>query len=107
MSAAKLARALVDRLSSRGYGAAEVLTKQGRTRRSELSAQGPVSVLTVESGWAVRAGGSDGSFFCCGTGAPPAGGSWPEPTGVPLRLPEPKDGPQGGGGSEGDVALMV
>jgi hypothetical protein len=79
---------LIERLCAEGHAAAEVLVKQGRTRRSELGAQGPVSVLTVESGWAVRAGGAAGSFFACGTGRPPLTAAWPSPTGRPLRLPE-------------------
>ena len=82
-------RELVDRLCTDGHGAAEVLVKRGRTRRSELGVQGPVSVLTVESGWAVRAGGASGSFFCCGTGNPPLTFGWPSGTGAGLRLPEP------------------
>ena len=87
--------------------AAEVLVKQGRTRRCELSSQGPVSVLTVESGWAVRAGGGSGSVFCTGTGDPPQDLTPPEPGGVPLRLPEPQSGVEWELGPEVDAALLV
>ena len=87
-------RELVSRLRGDGHAVAEVLVKQGRTRRSELSAQGPVSVLTVEAGWAVRAGGAAGSFFSCGTGKPPLTRAWPSATGGPLRLPEAEQIPE-------------
>jgi predicted Zn-dependent protease len=82
--------ALLERLRGDGHPLVEVFVKRGRTRRSELGPGGPVSVLTDEEGWAVRAGGSAGSFFCCGSGAPPLDAEWPRPSGEALRLPDPE-----------------
>jgi len=82
------ARALVARLEREGNALAEVLVKRGRTRRCELGPGGPVSVLTEEAGWAVRAGGGDGSFFACGSGAPPLDAARPRASGPALRLPD-------------------
>ncbi len=85
----------------------EVFVKRGRTRRSELGAQGPVSVLTDEKGWAVRAGGGDGSFFSCGSGAPPLDAEWPRPSGESLRLPESEPEDDWEPGPDRAAPLMV
>ncbi len=90
MSAHDGAVALMERLRADGHPLVEVFVKRGRTRRSELGPEGPASVLTDEAGWAVRAGGGAGSFFCCGSGSPPLEAEWPRPSGEPLTLPEPE-----------------
>lgn len=84
------AQALIERATGDGHEVAELLVKEGRTRRSELNVQGLLSVLTAESGWALRAGGRDGSFFSAGTGRPPRTAPKSEPSGPVLRLPEPR-----------------
>ncbi len=38
----------------------------------------------------MRAGDPRRSFFAAGTGEPVTGGPWPEPSGRPLKLPEPE-----------------
>lgn len=98
---------VIDRLRSDGHAMAEVLVKEGRTRRCELSPQGPISVLTAESGWAVRAGGPRGSFFVAGTGAPPLGADWPQSGAVGLQLPEPQPAPEWRPGPGIEAPLMV
>jgi PmbA protein len=76
-------------LVRRGLPDAEVYLKRGRSRRVELTAFTQTSVFSQEQAWAVRAGHHRGSFFVAGTGEPGAAGPWPEPSGRPLRLPEP------------------
>jgi predicted Zn-dependent protease len=88
MSMADRARELVERLRAEGLAEVEVLVKRGRSRRSELGAQGAVSAFTMEAGWAVRAGGSRGSFFACGTGETLLDGERPAVGGAPLTLPD-------------------
>lgn len=100
-------RRVIDALRADGHAVAEVLVKEGRTRRSELSSQGPVSVLTVENGWAVRAGGAAGSFFAAGTGAPPRAPQWPPIGGPPLLLPEPQSSSEWRPGPAIEAPLMV
>ena len=46
-------------------------------------------IFSQEQGWAVRAGDPRRSFFATGTGEPTRDWPWPEPTGRPVRLPEP------------------
>jgi hypothetical protein len=100
-------RHLVDRLCGDGHAAVEVLAKEGRTRRCELSPQGATSVLTVENGWAVRAGGAHGWFFASGTGHPPLAGSLPSAGSGALQLPEPQSGPEWRPGPAIEAPLAV
>jgi predicted Zn-dependent protease len=84
-------------LLRRGLPDVEVFAKRGRSRRLEISPVTETSVFSQEQGWAVRAGDPRRSFFATGTGEPVPDGPWPEPTGRPLRLPEPGlSGGQGG-----------
>lgn len=76
-------------LLAAGLAEAEVYTKRGRSRRVQLGRRAGAAGLTVEEGWAVRAGGATGAFFHAGTGRPEAGRAWPQPAGPALRLPEP------------------
>lgn len=107
MSGAARARMLLEELSADESIVAEVLVKRGRTRRSELGVQGLISVVTAESGWAVRAGGGHGSFFACGTGELPVSAQWPMPTGPPLALPESQRVPLWESGPEVEAPLMI
>lgn len=80
-------------LLRRGLPDAEVFARRGRSRRLEITPHTEVSVFSQEQGWAVRAGDPRRSFFAAGTGEPVPGWPWPEPTGRPLRLPEPASVP--------------
>ncbi len=81
-----LEAALAD-LARHGASAAEVYVKQGRSRRlSRGPATGSVSTHE-EKGWAVRATTPRASLLATGSGELPTGGPWPEPDGLPLRLP--------------------
>lgn len=80
-------RALVERWRRQG-GELEALEKRGRSRSFEIGAEGEISTTAVESGWAVRAGDRDGSFFVAGSGVLPLGDDWPRPTRHPLELPD-------------------
>jgi PmbA protein len=76
-------------LLRRGLPDVEVFAKRGRSRRLETSPVTETSVFSQEQGWAVRAGDPRRSFFATGTGEPTREWPWPEPTGRPVRLPEP------------------
>lgn len=76
-------------LMRRGLPDVEVFAKRGRSRRLEITPFTESSVFSQEQGWAVRAGDPRRSFFAAGTGEPARDGPWPEPTGRPIRLPEP------------------
>lgn len=76
-------------LLRRGLPDVEVFARRGRSRRLEITPHTESSVFSQEQGWAVRAGDPRRSFFAAGTGEPSPGWPWPEPTGRPLRLPEP------------------
>jgi PmbA protein len=78
-------------LLRRGLPDVEVFAKRGRSRRLEASLATETSVFSQEQGWAVRAGDPRRSFFATGTGEPVRDWPWPEPTGRPIRLPEPVD----------------
>jgi PmbA protein len=78
-------------LLRRGLPDVEVFAKRGRSRRLETSPVTESSVFSLEQGWAVRAGDPRRSFFATGTGEPVRDWPWPEPTGRPVRLPEPGD----------------
>lgn len=101
------ARRLLAELKATEGTVAEVLVKEGRSRRSELGVQGLVSVATEERGWAVRVARGRGSFFACGTGRPALEAEWPAPTGPPLRLPEAHPVPSWEPGPAIEAALMV
>jgi predicted Zn-dependent protease len=77
-------------LLRRGLPDVEVFAKRGRSRRLEMSPVTETSIFSQEQGWAVRAGDPRRSFFATGTGEPTRDGPWPEPTGRPVRLPEPQ-----------------
>jgi PmbA protein len=79
-------------LLRRGLPDAEVFVKRGRSRRVEITPFTETAVFSHEQGWAVRAGDPRRSFFAAGTGEPVKDGPWPEPTGRPIRLPEPAAG---------------
>lgn len=76
-------------LLRRGLPDVEVFARRGRSRRLEITPHTESSVFSQEQGWAVRAGDPRRSFFAAGTGEPSPAWPWPEPTGRPLRLPEP------------------
>jgi len=93
--AAEVLRELV----RRGLAEAEVLTKRGRSRRLALELGTETSAFSQERAWAVRASSRRSSFFAAGAGELPAGegavpgspgGTWPEATGRPFRLPDPE-----------------
>lgn len=77
-------------LLSSGLDSVEVYTKTGRSRRAALGAEGRLSSLHHERGWAVRASGPRSSLFCCGSGPLPETRAWPAPDGMPIRLPGPR-----------------
>ncbi|HVR30808.1 MAG TPA: metallopeptidase TldD-related protein [Thermoanaerobaculia bacterium] len=90
-------REVLDQLLARGFTAAEVYAKRGRSRRFELTHGGggldgwwEATLSAEEAGWSVRAGRGAASFFFAATGAPEALGRWPEPfeSGA-LELPAP------------------
>ena len=94
-AAAEVLRELV----RRGLAEAEVLTKRGRSRRLALELGTEISAFSQERAWAVRASSRRASFFAAGAGDLPAGegdvpgspgGTWPEATGRPFRLPDPE-----------------
>ncbi|HZF09350.1 MAG TPA: metallopeptidase TldD-related protein [Thermoanaerobaculia bacterium] len=72
-----------------GHDEVEVFLKRGRSRRLTLGLTGPVSLVSQERAWAVRAGGHRGSFWVAGTGEPQPEGPWPVPTGPAFTLPDP------------------
>jgi len=86
-------------LVRRGLQEAEVLRKQGRSRRLVLDLGSSSASFSQERAWAVRAGSRRSSFFAAGSGELPdarpgaAGSPWPEPAGRPFRLPEPEAAP--------------
>ena len=82
-----LARRVLDALVGSGLQEAEVYMKTGRSRRVEIGPQGRIASSSQEEGWAVRAGSDRASFFAAGTGRPSEEGLWPDPDGLPLRLP--------------------
>jgi predicted Zn-dependent protease len=107
MIALDRARALIERLQGEGLVEAEVLLKTGRSRRSEIGAQGSVSVFTEEMGWALRAGHERGSLFACGTGPVRLDGERPKAGGAPLSLPDAQHVPLWDPGSDLDAPLAV
>ncbi|MES1240124.1 MAG: metallopeptidase TldD-related protein [Acidobacteriota bacterium] len=88
-AAAPLLDEVLVALLRRGLPDVEVFAKRGRSRRLEISPVTETSVFSQEQGWAVRAGDPRRSFFATGTGEPALDGPWPDPTGRPVRLPEP------------------
>lgn len=73
----------------RGFEAAEVYAKSGRSRRLAIGADGRSAGFHHERGWAVRASSERASLFAAGSGEPRADHPWPEPDGKPLALPAP------------------
>ena len=92
-AAAPLLDEVLVALLRRGLPDVEVFAKRGRSRRLETSPVTETSVFSQEQGWAVRAGDPRRSFFATGTGEPVRDWPWPEPTGRPVRLPEPASSP--------------
>jgi PmbA protein len=88
-TAAPILEEVLVALLRRGLPDVEVFAKRGRSRRLETSPVTETSVFSQEQGWAVRAGDPRRSFFATGTGEPARDWPWPEPTGRPVRLPEP------------------
>jgi predicted Zn-dependent protease len=83
-------------LVRRGLPDVEVLCKRGRARRLVVELGAEAASFSQERAWAVRAGSRRASFFAAGAGELPAGGpegAWPEPSGRPIRLPEPEAAP--------------
>ena len=93
-------------LMRRGLPDVEVFARRGRSRRLEITPHTEISVFSQEQGWAVRAGDPRRSFFAAGTGEPAPGWPWPDPTGRPLRLPEPSTLPPWNEPSELDAPLV-
>jgi predicted Zn-dependent protease len=92
-------RDLLAELLARGFDAAEIYLKRGRSRRFELHDRGggerngrsEAAFSAEESGWSVRAGRGAASFFCAAAGSPVALERWPEPLAdAPLALPLPQ-----------------
>ncbi|HEX6861857.1 MAG TPA: metallopeptidase TldD-related protein [Thermoanaerobaculia bacterium] len=104
--AAPLLDEVMDALMRRGLPDVEVFARRGRSRRLEITPHTESSVFSQEQGWAVRAGDPRRSFFAAGTGEPLPGWPWPEPTGRPLRLPEPSVLPPWNDPSELDAPLV-
>ncbi|HWM93467.1 MAG TPA: metallopeptidase TldD-related protein [Thermoanaerobaculia bacterium] len=88
-TAAPLLQEVLVSLLRRGMPEVEVFAKRGRSRRLEITPLTETSLFSQEQGWAVRAGDPRRSFFAAGTGEPVTDWLWPEPTGRPIRLPEP------------------
>lgn len=83
----------LDVLTRRGFAAAEVYAKKGRSRIF-LFGDGDRSAFRQEEGWAVRAGDAESAFFQAGAGAPNPDSHWPElrPGGLelpPAQIPPP------------------
>ena len=93
-------------LLRRGLPDVEVFARRGRSRRLEITPHTEISVFSQEQGWAVRAGDPRRSFFAAGTGEPAPGWPFPDPTGRPLRLPEPSTLPPWNEPSELDAPLV-
>ena len=104
------AEALLAELPRRGFPAAEIFEKQGRSRSftregaaSTLAAPGAAVVpaagvrmtqaVATEAGWALRAGDRRRSLFHAATGSADPGVTLPEPSPHPLRLPDPAPAP--------------
>ncbi|MEM9554928.1 MAG: metallopeptidase TldD-related protein [Acidobacteriota bacterium] len=84
-------RDVLETLLDSGFGEVEVFHKTGRSRLHRWSsAEGEVSSLRREEGWAVRAGDRRRSFFYAAAGAPSADVAWPDADGQGLRLPSPR-----------------
>ncbi len=110
MTPSPAAEALLAELPRRGFPAAEIFEKQGRSRSftregaaSTLAAPGAAVVpaagvrmtqaVASESGWALRAGDRRRSLFYAATGSADPGVTLPEPSPHPLRLPDPATAP--------------
>jgi len=82
-------REVLDRLLERGFTAAEVYVKRGRSRRFEIDGEAEATLSADEAGWSVRAARGAASFFFAAAGSPLPLDHWPEAfDGEPLALPE-------------------
>jgi predicted Zn-dependent protease len=77
---------------SAGCEGIEVYLKKGRSRRLVRGMGVEHASEAAEQGWAVRAAGKRGSFFCTGTGEPGSETAWPSMDGFPIRFAEPAQG---------------
>lgn len=91
------AETLLADLARRGFTAAEIFEKSGRSRRfvREADRREPeaparrTQAMATEAGWALRAGDRRRSLFCAATGSADPSLELPEPSPHPLRLPDP------------------
>ncbi len=93
MSVSPGAEALLAELARRGFAAAEIYEKSGRSRRfvREAPVAAPprmTQAMATEAGWALRGGDRRRSLFFAATGIADPGVQLPEPSPHPLRLPE-------------------
>lgn len=83
-------REVIERLLDRGYLAAEVYAKRGRSRRFELDAEAETTLAAEETGWSIRASDRRSSFFLAATGAPAPLERLPDPVAsATIELPPP------------------
>jgi len=87
MSCVEHAEGSLEEVLKAGFRSAEVYLKSGRSRRFEMGPLGLVAGLSRESGWAIRGGGKEGSFFSSGVGLPRFQGQHTELAGPALLLP--------------------
>lgn len=92
MSGGSRGSEVLEELSRQGLGEAEVFAKRGRSRCFETGIAGTLATGSVEAGWAVRAGDDRRSFFVAASGEPHPAFPWPEPDGLPVKLPKPAAG---------------
>ena len=93
-------------LRKAGVDQAELYVKRGRSRSYERRRPSTHSRLSHEVGWAVRGGGTDGSFQLAGTGEPASPRSWPRPSGPPTELPRGRRVPSWKATSDLDAPLI-
>ncbi len=79
-------------LAGAGFDEAEAYAKRGRSRRLRLAVGERSGSFHDERGWAVRAATARASLFACGSGDLDPAAPWPQPDGLPLRLPDPAAG---------------
>ena len=85
--------ALLAELVRRGYAAAEVYEKRGRSRGFERSLDHEISRVATEEGWSARAGDARRSLFVAGTGRPTRSVALPDASPNALLLAEPREIP--------------
>ena len=84
------AESLLVELPRRGFPAAEIFEKRGRSRRFSRDTFRISQSVAHEEGWALRAGDSRRSLFYAATGKAEPAVALPEPSPHPLDLPEPR-----------------